>query len=372
MKSEISALTGLRFVAAFLVFIFHVNMRTKMLFLPWPVYNIVSHGAFGVTVFFVLSGFLLTYSHMKDFPAGEIRDAQYYRWFMYKRIARIYPAYFVGLLLFTGACALYNESPKPAVLVPDLLMVEAIIPSISMAWYGSGAWSVSIEIFFYLFFPLLLPLLMRAQQARVLWYILAAVIILGTLGGLPYQFLPGSISYSLMYASPLFRCSEFIAGMLSGLLVFRFGWRVKEWKALLAIGIAGTYIAGFGPKLYGFVPHNWMVVPAIIILLASIVEAKQTKVLRFLTHPWLVYAGRISYCFYIAQLPLFCIQDFMLMHQPALPWWSGVLTFGVTTAMAIILHHFVEMPIHQWLLHQGAKSAFLNPALSKVRSTVSN
>jgi peptidoglycan/LPS O-acetylase OafA/YrhL len=176
--NEISTLTGLRFVAAFLVFIFHINRRTKLSFLPWPVYNIVSHGAFGVTVFFVLSGFLLTYSHTKDFTTGELRNAQHYRRFMYKRLARIYPAYLAGLLLFTGVCALFGQRPQLRLLVPNLLMVQAAIPSISMLWYSSGSWSVSIEVFFYLFFPLLLPLLLRIRQARTVWALLAATILL--------------------------------------------------------------------------------------------------------------------------------------------------------------------------------------------------
>lgn len=155
--------------------------------------------------------------------------------------------------------------------------------------------------------------------------------------------------------------------MFASLLVFRFGWRAKEWQALGAIAVAGTYIAGFGPKLIGFVAHNWLVVPAIVILLAGIVDAKKTKVLRLLTHPWLVYAGRVSYCFYIAQLPLFCYQDFLLQRQPTLPWWSGILTFVLTTIIAVVLHHAVEVPMHKWLLKKGAS---INPN-AKIVGTLS-
>lgn len=172
-----------------------------------------------------------------------------------------------------------------------------------------------------------------------------------------------------MYANPLFRCSEFIAGMLASLLVFRFNWRVKEWQALAAIAIAGTYVAGFGPKLIGFVAHNWLVVPAIVILLAGIVEARNTKALRILMHPWLVYAGRVSYCFYIAQLPLFYFQDLRLSHQLTLPWWTGVLTFALTSIIAVVLHHLVEVPMHQWLLSKGAK---INPSSIATLPLVAN
>jgi peptidoglycan/LPS O-acetylase OafA/YrhL len=350
MKGELTALTGLRFWAAFLVFLFHVNMRTKMLFLPWPVYNIVSHGAFGVTIFFVLSGFLLTYSHTKDFPDGEMQEGQYMWRFMYKRFARIYPPYLVALFLFAGACMLFGASPSPGVLLADLSMTEAAFPGLAMQWYGSGAWSVSIEIFFYLFFPWLLPLLLRIKRPRTLWLLLAADIALGTFGGLSFRFWPEHVSYALMYATPLFRCSEFIAGMIASLLVFRFGWRMKEGHAIAMVAVAGAYIAGFGPKLTGFVAHNWLVLPAIVSLLAAMVDIKQTRFLRLLFTPsWIQYAGRVSYCFYLVQLPLFAIQD-MRAQTHVLPWWSGPITFLITCFVAALLHHYVEGPAHRWLL----------------------
>jgi peptidoglycan/LPS O-acetylase OafA/YrhL len=359
MKKEIAALTGLRFLAAFLVFLFHVNIRTKLLFLPWPVYNVVQHGALGVTVFFVLSGFLLTYSHQKDFAGGQMQDGKYYLSFMYKRMARIYPAYLIGLLIFGLVCAAYNAWPAWQYLLSDLLMIQAAIPSVAMQWYGTGAWSVSVEIFFYLFFPLLLPLLLRLSQARQLAVLLGVVVAIGAGGGLAYNIWHPAINYVVMYSSPLFRCWEFIAGMIGGLLVFRFNWQVKEWQALAAVALAGAYIGAFGPKLNGYIVHNWLFVPAVVLLLAAVVDASQTKVLRVLAQPWMVYAGKISYCFYIAQLPLFAWQDFLIERKVPMPMWSSVLIFVVTLILSIILHHLVEVPAHKWLLARGAKSPYL-------------
>ncbi|QKG51617.1 acyltransferase family protein [Hymenobacter sp. BRD67] len=352
IKIELKALTGLRFVAAFLVFIFHVNMRTKMLFLPWPVYNIVSHGALGVTVFFVLSGFLLTYSHLKDFPNAQIQTPKYILVFFCKRLARIYPVYLAGLFVFASLISLEGTTTPtaPLTMVADLTMTEAVFPAISMSWYGSGGWSVSSEIFFYLFFPFLLPLLLRISRQPILWILLTVVILAGTFGGFAYRLWPAYVSYSLMYNHPLFRCSEFIAGMISGLLVFRFQWRTTEWQALVMVGIAGTYIAGAGPRLLGFVAHNWLIVPAIICLLAALVDIDKTKFLRLLTHPVAEYAGRISYCFYLAQLPFFMIQDIRLGKNLPLFWWYGFATFLATTLVAILLHHVVEVPSHKWLM----------------------
>jgi peptidoglycan/LPS O-acetylase OafA/YrhL len=338
-----------------MVFLFHVNQRIPILLLPWHARTLVSHGALGVTVFFVLSGFLLTYSHQADFADGQLPTAAYFKRFMRKRLARIYPAYLAGMLLFGAAVAAANSAswqPDGATILANLTMTQTLFPRLAMDWYGNGSWSISTEVFFYLGFPFLLPLLLRISSPRVLAGLLGLVILLGTSGGLAYRFWPARISYTLMYTHPLFRGSEFIAGMLTGLLVFRFGWRVKEWVALGLVGLASVYIIKCGYLLEGFVAHNLLVVPAIVGLLAALVEAPRTKVLRFLAHPWLVYAGRLSYCFYIAQLPFFVLQDIRLeAHLPLTAWWwSGPAVFGGTTLIAVLLHHFGELPAHRWLL----------------------
>lgn len=96
---EIKALTGIRFFAAFYVFLFHLHGRVPISFLPWQAKEVVSQGAIGVNLFFMLSGFLLAFSHFKDFPAAQLRDSSYAGKFLFKRFARIYPVYLVALLL---------------------------------------------------------------------------------------------------------------------------------------------------------------------------------------------------------------------------------------------------------------------------------
>ena len=92
---KLSGLTGLRFLAAFYVFIFHIQMRVGTPFLPKILTNLVSQGALGVNVFFVLSGFILSYSQIKGLAIVQFPDRSQFINFMIKRIARIYPAYVV-------------------------------------------------------------------------------------------------------------------------------------------------------------------------------------------------------------------------------------------------------------------------------------
>jgi peptidoglycan/LPS O-acetylase OafA/YrhL len=76
---ELKQLTGLRFLAAFYVFVFHLDMpmRTPLTYLPWRVEALIQQGRLGVTVFFVLSGFLLTYRHLGDFKTPAFKGPGY-------------------------------------------------------------------------------------------------------------------------------------------------------------------------------------------------------------------------------------------------------------------------------------------------------
>ena len=365
MKNELIALTGLRGLAAFMVFLFHVDLRTPLNFL-WrfgPLHNVFSHGAFGVTIFFALSGFVLTYSHLRGRSSTGPSENIPYRSFLTKRFARIYPVYLVGLVLTAVVCTLLASWPAniAPIVVADLTMTQVLFPSISMLWYGNGSWSVSVEIFFYLLFPVLLPALLRIRQAWVVWLLLGFVILAGTLGGAAYTLWPQHVSYVLMYSHPLFRVSEFISGVLAGVLVFRFGWRPAEWKAVAVLVVATVYIVLFGSRLVGFVVHNWLVVPAIVGVLAASVDIGRTKVLKLLAHPWLVYAGRISYCFYVVQLPLFLAEEILLERHLLRPaqQWIGVPIFLLTTLLAVLAHKWVEQPAYRWLVPARTPAAVL-------------
>ena len=89
MTKHYPALTGLRFLAAFYVFAFHIHIRYP-LNLPEFFTNLLKFGAVGVTLFFVLSGFVLTVSY------GQKTELDYH--FYVRRFARIYPVYLFSLL----------------------------------------------------------------------------------------------------------------------------------------------------------------------------------------------------------------------------------------------------------------------------------
>ena len=84
-RPRLDSLTGLRWWAAFAVFLHHMSNLA-----PMPIEGVLRYGAYGVTFFFVLSGFVLTWSARPGTPAST---------FWWRRFARIYPSHIVALVL---------------------------------------------------------------------------------------------------------------------------------------------------------------------------------------------------------------------------------------------------------------------------------
>ena len=93
-REQIPALTGLRFLAAFAVLLFHFAWV-----IPYPLSlgQLIYHGTLGVDLFFVLSGFVMVYSYGDALSAGQVS----YRDFLQARFARIVPMHVLALLLLT-------------------------------------------------------------------------------------------------------------------------------------------------------------------------------------------------------------------------------------------------------------------------------
>lgn len=142
---EIRALTGLRFLIAFWVFVFHIHIR-------WPIFDnfilasIANQGAIGRTFFFILSGFILSYIYNT-----ELNLTNYFR----SRVARIYPIYiFVALITlpwlmlqsFIGEHLTILE--VALLLTLGVLLLQAWFPPTLSHWNNGGSWSISVEAFF--------------------------------------------------------------------------------------------------------------------------------------------------------------------------------------------------------------------------------
>lgn len=167
-------LTGLRFLLAALVVLFHYTKGRQMPG-PEPWLNLVAVGDSAVTGFFVLSGFVLAKTYL--LPDGTMKGTS--KAFWSARFARIYPIYALSLILV--AQAYLTTAPRT---VPEVLWAAGTAITLTQSWWpetslaiNSAAWSLSVEAFLYLVFPVLAPAIRsRAGVVLALAAVAAAVV----------------------------------------------------------------------------------------------------------------------------------------------------------------------------------------------------
>jgi len=141
---RLDQLTGLRYFAALLVFVSHLKWENSADFIK----TIFGSGYVGVSFFFVLSGFVLSYSYKDKIASGEITFTKY----IYLRFARLTPLHFATLIPFIGL-AIYSEKFNPIILFANLTYLQSWIPHSSAYFsFNAPSWSLSNEMFFYLCF----------------------------------------------------------------------------------------------------------------------------------------------------------------------------------------------------------------------------
>lgn len=343
------SLTGLRWWAAFGVFCYHMANLA-----PLPVQAVFDYGNFGVTFFFVLSGFVLTWAWSPTTPATT---------FWWRRVARIYPAHLVALLL--AIPVFYSTAPDPdqwwvkpfgAVLLLSIPLLQGWSRDPAVLFSGNpAAWTLTCEMFFYALHPALQRPL-RAMRTRGALLLAGATIVVALAYRLASMGSPGSWWSSGM-PWPVVRLSEFFLGMCLAWAV-RSGWRprLRPWVGYaVALALVGLLLACRTPAA----PHSiarWIngsanelaiIVCALMITLVAVSDlAGRPSVLR---SRLLVALGNASYAFYLVHATVLYALLALVGHQSTgwtnLGWYA--LTFAVSLALALALHHGVEAPVER-------------------------
>ena len=207
------ALTGLRAYAALWVVLFHLRHVLQPL-LPEPLFEFCARGYLGVDLFFVLSGFVIAYRY-----GGHIGDGRAYRVYLIRRLGRIYPLHLATLLALVAAATLGRgtaiDISGSAYYVLDerlaynLMLVHAWGLTNEASW-NIPSWSISVEWFAYLVFPLLWWVVarVRTEGAALTGMAVAIVLTVFGLSALGEQWLHTSLQHRLARGVP-----EFFAGM---------------------------------------------------------------------------------------------------------------------------------------------------------------
>jgi peptidoglycan/LPS O-acetylase OafA/YrhL len=335
---RLDRLTSLRFVAAFVVFGFH-----GLLFFDEPTRRalgyLVSQGRSGVTFFFVLSGFLLAWSARP----GD-RALPFYR----RRAARIYPAYLVSLLFAAGLWAILDPSALRRGLLTPFLLQAWVPTSDSYFAINVPAWSLSVEAFFYLAFPLIIAGIRRLTTRGLGAWLLAMVVVSVALAAFasvhvdPTHLDDDSVAVWLAYYFPPSRLPEFVVGMILGLLAKRRALPAVSWSAAIIIAAAAYLSVGIWPSTYGV---SAVVVLPFGLLIVAAAQRDVAGIPGFLRHRLPVRLGEASYCFYLLH-HIFIIR----LAQPGFRELGvdGPLAFALALVLSLVasalLHRLVELP----------------------------
>ena len=292
-RSPLPALTGIRIFAAYYVVMLHTGAgyfgRNGA---PPAVLRLLDKGYLAVSLFFILSGFILVYTYQ-----GKISGTDSVLRFWEARFARIYPVYLLALALMFPFSRTLTLGQRFTVFA----MVQTWMPwrpDLVGAW-NFPAWSLSVEAFFYLTFPLIFIGLNRLRVVGLRWIagILLVLIVIGNLSQ-PVELWPVTAIVFLHYIPlPVLRLPEFVVGMALGLAFLR----GPRWRYSGIVSVC-AFLAAI--LLLCLPLGAWVsiaVVPFAILILS--LAHQSGPLARILSTRILVLLGSASYAVYLLQLP---------------------------------------------------------------------
>ena len=327
---------GLRGIAILLVLIAHSGFLEAL-----PHAAALGFARLGVDLFFVLSGFLIT-----GILADSKGSSHYFRNFYVRRALRIWPLYYLVLLVafLVGPVLEPSLRSTAATVWPAYVFYVQNIAFVNSSTYHfalGATWSLAVEEQFYLTWPLLVFLLKKRALG-----IFAALLIVVSLSLRLVGHFHGA-SFGFLYFFTLTRLDSIAFGCLAALWLRSSsctlaGWRRRAYQ-FLGLGIGGTILARI------LVPSNTLVVGftflAILftgLLSISLVSDPHSTVLgRILSAGWLRYIGKISYGLYLLHFPIFVVwarfinsHNFCSSHPVTqnLLGFAGQMLFAVTAA----------------------------------------
>ncbi|OIJ94571.1 acyltransferase family protein [Streptomyces colonosanans] len=345
--SLLPSLTGLRWVAALLVFGLHVRnfgyfSGTGDRIATWA----FGSGANGVSFFFVLSGFVLAWS-------ARPRDRALAFW--RRRFARIFPVHLVtAAIALLMACTLAHQAkPTPSQTLANVLLVH----SWWHPWWQTlnpVSWSLACEAFFYVAFPLLALLLRRLGARGSATLAGASVLTVLVLAWVDAHHWLGET----MNALPVARLPEFVLGATVARLVLLDRWRGPGLEASLALAVVGYFLV---PQVTAGYPATICTIIGFALLVAAAAIADLHGLPSLWRRRRLVRLGELSFAFYMVHLLVLQAATHLLGTSPRFGVLMGLtttaVTFTVSLGLSWVLYEAVERPARRLLLRSRRGSS---------------
>lgn len=332
------SLTGLRAVAATLVYIHHYNP-----FLPntW-LHRIAQEGYIGVSLFFVLSGFVITWNYASRWQPStfSLRD------FYVSRFARIFPLYWVLLLLLYTILIFKNGTSilSWSDFLAHVFLIKGWFPT--LAFKGiSQSWSLTVEIGFYVLAPWWIRTIAHQKWIKLLGLFAFFLISL-------FVFYSPNLAFGSFYTLSG-RFFEFSVGIFIA-LYYRNASTSRQpkyatiWGVLWSVALVGIYIMAIDEYHFPAFQVEWILynicLPLSLGLLLTGLLQEASFIRNLLSHKWFVLFGKASYAFYLIHLGPFpvMIQRFITTQKLG--------QFILLWMLAMVFYFFIEKPLQRTII----------------------
>ena len=367
--ARVGALTGARALAGVYILLLHFG-APLFAHAPAPLETLRQAGYVATSFFLLLSGFVLTFVYGPRLVDGRLDT----RGFFAQRIARLYPSYALALVAMLplalvhgwgDATAAFGDASVKAKLatgVAHATMLHAWVPRLVTSW-NVPDWCVSVEMFFYVTFPLVAPALLRLSPRRLVAVFAAAwatslALSVGYTLARPDGFVADAASQgffiNLYKFCPLVRWPEFVCGVALGALYQRLpagrrGERLATPLLVAVVAVGGAVLLASRHIPYTLL-HDGTLVPLYAALVWSL-SCGRGPLHRALAWRPLTTLGNAGYTLYVLQVPV-SMWLLLATGRTAADLHAPLFAAGFVALMlplAVVVQRVFEQPAQAWL-----------------------
>jgi peptidoglycan/LPS O-acetylase OafA/YrhL len=338
--NHLKYLDSTRGIAALMVFFSHYIARCFQDKMNVHYFFFIFNGNDAVSFFFVLSGFVLSYKYIVLNKPLDIKQ------FYVSRIFRLFPAYFVTVLL--SAIFLYHKELNLHTAADIFIFNkfgfwdEALLIRFHNILYYPG-WTLTIEFLCSFLIPFYIALAIK--EKKYIPYLIVVTLIIGNNLYFSYIFLFGIIASNnyAYFSGEAFKISKWYKYRYPVLIIAIVVFSIRQIDSISPFGSTFMNLHKYlGIDFFSYTG------PSCFVFLVAVLQSKRAQ--RFLENKVLVFLGRISYSIYLVHIIVINVLYHYLEKYITFPPHAGIFTcvtlivIAGVIAAATAMHYLIELP----------------------------